>query len=447
MRTLIKNAAIINEGHIFKGSVLISDQKIERILRFDDEHPNVDNVEIIDAEGLWLIPGVIDDQVHFRDPGLTHKGDIYSESRAAVAGGVTSYMEMPNTVPQTTTIDLLEQKYAVASEKSLANYSFYLGATNDNIDELRKVNPQHVCGIKVFMGSSTGNMLVNNVDSLTKIFAESPVLVATHCEDEEIIQANIKYFNMIFNNCVDVEFHPFIRSAEACYKSSSFAVELAKKYNTRLHILHLSTEKELSLFTNDKPLRDKRITAEVCVHHLWFTSDDYKKLGNKIKWNPAIKNMSDRDALIQAVNNNLLDVVATDHAPHTVEEKQAPCYKASSGGPLVQHSLITMLQLAKQGKFTVEKVVEKMCHAPADLFKIKERGYIREGYFADLVLVNPHESQKVEKKNLYYKCKWSPFEGISFDSTVVRTFVNGKTVFHNGNFNESVKGMRLEFDV
>lgn len=447
MRTLIKNAQIINEGNIFKGSVLICDEIIEKVYGMEENYSLPDATTIIDADGLWLIPGVIDDQVHFREPGLTHKGDIYTESRAAVAGGVTSYMEMPNTIPQTTTIELLEQKYALAAEKSLANFSFYLGATNDNIEELKKVNPQQVCGIKVFMGSSTGNMLVNNIDSLSRIFAESPVLVATHCEDEEIIQSNIKYFNMIFNDCVSVEFHPFIRSAEACYKSSSFAVELAKKYNTRLHILHLSTEKELSLFSNDKPLREKRITAEVCVHHLWFTSDDYKILGNKIKWNPAIKNTSDRDALVEAVNNNLLDVVATDHAPHTADEKQVACYKASSGGPLVQHSLITMLQLVKRGKFTLEKVVEKMCHAPADLFRIKKRGYIREGYFADLVLVDPNAPKKVEKKNILYKCQWSPFEGTTFDSTVVQTFVNGKSVYKKGKFDESVRGVRLEFDI
>lgn len=447
MRTLIKNAQIINEGNIFKGSVLICDEIIEKVYGMEENYSLPDATTIIDADGLWLIPGVIDDQVHFREPGLTHKGDIYTESRAAVAGGVTSYMEMPNTIPQTTTIELLEQKYALAAEKSLANFSFYLGATNDNIEELKKVNPQQVCGIKVFMGSSTGNMLVNNIDSLSRIFAESPVLVATHCEDEEIIQSNIKYFNMIFNDCVSVEFHPFIRSAEACYKSSSFAVELAKKYNTRLHILHLSTEKELSLFSNDKPLREKRITAEVCVHHLWFTSDDYKTLGNKIKWNPAIKNTSDRDALVEAVNNNLLDVVATDHAPHTADEKQAACYKASSGGPLVQHSLITMLQLVKRGKFTLEKVVEKMCHAPADLFRMKKRGYIREGYFADLVLVDPNAPKKVEKKNILYKCQWSPFEGTTFDSAVVQTFVNGKSVYKKGKFDESVRGVRLEFDI
>ncbi len=400
MKTLIKNAEIINEGKIFCGSVLINDDRIEKIFHLDDNLPLLENIEVIDATGLWLMPGVIDDQVHFREPGLTHKGDIYTESKAAVAGGVTSFMEMPNTLPQTTTIELLEQKYALAAGKSLANYSFYMGATNNNILELKKVNPKNVCGIKVFMGASTGNMLVNDIEALNGIFAESPTLVATHCEDETIIQSNISYYKKIYNDCLSVEFHPLIRSAEACYKSSSFAVELAHKYNTRLHVLHLSTEREMALFDNSKPLKDKRITAEVCVHHLWFSKEDYKTLGNKIKWNPAIKEKSDRDALIKAVNNDLLDVIATDHAPHTFDDKDGDCYKASSGGPLVQHSLVAMLQLAKQGKFTIEKIVEKMCHAPADLFRVDKRGYIREGYYADLVLINPNKSEKVEKKNI-----------------------------------------------
>lgn len=447
MKTFIQNAEIINEGKIFRGAVLISDERIEKIFYEDEILPFYDNANVIDANGLWLLPGVIDDQVHFREPGLTHKGDIYTESKAAVAGGITSFMEMPNTLPQTTTIELLEQKYALAARKSLANYSFYMGATNNNILELKKVNPKKVCGIKVFMGASTGNMLVNDIDALNQIFAEAPTLVATHCEDETIIQSNISYYKKIYNECLDVEFHPLIRSAEACYKSSSYAVELAHKYNTRLHVLHLSTEKEMSLFDNTKPLKDKRITAEVCVHHLWFSKEDYKTHGNKIKWNPSIKEKTDREALIEAVNNNLLDVIATDHAPHTIEDKDGSCYKASSGGPLVQHSLLAMLQLVKQGKFTAEKIVEKMCHAPADLFRIDKRGYIREGYFADLVLVDPNRSEKVEKKNILYKCAWSPFEGEVFDNKVVRTFVNGKSVYNNGEFDESVKGKRLEFDV
>ncbi len=447
MKTLIKNAEIINEGERFKGAVLINGSSIEKIYRDKADSLPTENVNVVDAEGLWLIPGVIDDQVHFREPGLTHKGDIYTESRAAVAGGVTSYMEMPNTKPQATTLELLEQKYVLASQKSLANYSFYMGATNTNIIELRKVKPQNVCGIKVFMGSSTGNMLVNDIESLKSIFAESPVLVATHCEDEEMVQANIRHYKQIYNDCVDVRFHPLIRSAEACYKSSSFAVEMAHKYNTRLHVLHLSTQRELALFDNQKPLKDKRITAEVCVHHLWFTDKDYAAYGNKIKWNPAIKEASDRDALIEAVNRNLIDVVATDHAPHTEEEKSGTCYEAASGGPLVQHSLAAMLQLAREGKFTPEKVVEKMCHAPADLFRVYKRGYIREGYFADLALINPHAPQKVEKKNILYKCGWSPFEGTVFDSRVEKTFVNGHLVYDNGEFDENVRGERLTFEV
>ena len=447
MKTLIKNAEIINEGERFKCAVLINGSSIEKIYRDKADSLPTENVNVVDAEGLWLIPGVIDDQVHFREPGLTHKGDIYTESRAAVAGGVTSYMEMPNTKPQATTLELLEQKYVLASQKSLANYSFYMGATNTNIIELRKVNPQNVCGIKVFMGSSTGNMLVNDIESLKSIFAESPVLVATHCEDEEMVQANIRHYKQIYNDCVDVRFHPLIRSAEACYKSSSFAVEMAHKYNTRLHVLHLSTQRELALFDNQKPLKDKRITAEVCVHHLWFTDKDYATYGNKIKWNPAIKETSDRDALIEAVNRNLIDVVATDHAPHTEEEKSGTCYEAASGGPLVQHSLAAMLQLAREGKFTPEKVVEKMCHAPADLFRVYKRGYIREGYFADLALINPHAPQKVEKKNILYKCGWSPFEGTVFDTRVEKTFVNGHLVYDNGEFDENVRGERLTFEV
>ena len=447
MKTWIKNAEIINEGQRFKGSVLINGSIIEKIYREGEDVRAIGDAQVIDAEGLWLLPGVIDDQVHFREPGLTHKGDIYTESRAAVAGGVTSYMEMPNTKPQTTTLELLEQKYVLASQKSLANYSFYMGATNTNIIELRKVNPKNVCGIKVFMGSSTGNMLVNDMEALNNIFAESPVLVATHCEDEGIVQANIRHYQQLYNDCVDVRFHPLIRSAEACYKSSSFAVELAQKYNTRLHVLHLSTERELALFDENKLLKDKKITAEVCVHHLWFSDKDYAAYGNKIKWNPAVKTESDRDALINAVNKNRIDVVATDHAPHTEEEKTGTCYQAASGGPLVQHSLAAMLHLAEKGKFTVEKVVEKMCHAPAELFRIHKRGYIREGYFADLALVDPHHSQTVEKKNILYKCGWSPFEGTTFNTNVVKTFVNGRLVYNNGEFDESVRGERLSFEV
>ncbi len=447
MKKLIRNANIVNEGRIFKGSVLIDGEIIEKIFEGEEEIKIEGSVEKISAEGLWLMPGVIDDQVHFREPGLTYKGDITSESRAAVAGGVTSYMEMPNTNPQTTTLELLEEKYAIASLNSYANYSFYMGATNTNILELVKVNPREVCGIKVFMGSSTGNMLVNDLQALEQIFDESPTLIATHCEDETIVQQNLNFYKQNFSKNIGCEYHPLIRSEEACYKSSSFAVELAHKHNSRLHVLHLSTEKELSLFENDKPLKDKMITAEVCVHHLWFSDEDYKKYGSRIKWNPAIKKASDRAALIDAVNNNKLDVVATDHAPHDWSEKAGNCYNSSSGGPLVQHSLVTMLQLVKKGKFTLEKVVEKMCHAPADLFRIEKRGYIRPGYYADLVLVNPSASKTVSKANILYKCNWSPFEGETFDASVVRTIVNGETVYNNGVFNEKVRGKRLMFEV
>lgn len=447
MKQLIFNAHIVNEGRIMKGAVLIDGEYIEKVFS-DGELVEVDSsTEKIDAEGLWLMPGVIDDQVHFREPGLTYKGDIFTESRAAVAGGVTSYMEMPNTRPQTTTFELLEEKFALAASKSLANYSFYMGATNTNIRELTKVNPREVCGIKVFMGSSTGNMLVNDIDALNRIFDESPTLIATHCEDEEIIHRNLQYYKSMYSDSIGVEFHPLIRSEEACFKSSSYAVELAHKHNSRLHILHLSTAAELVLFNENTPLKDKLITAEACVHHLWFSDRDYAALGNKIKWNPAIKKESDRQTLIDAVNSNKIDVVATDHAPHTWEEKQGNCYEAYSGGPLVQHSLTAMLQLAKQGYFTVEKVVEKMCHAPADLFRIENRGYIRPGYFADLVLVDPSLSQQVTTENILYKCGWSPFEGETFDSVVVRTFVNGQTVFNNGVFDENIRGKRLIFNV
>lgn len=447
MKKLICNANIVNEGQIFKGSVLIGHDRIEHIYRDGDEIVLKNPVEKIEAEGMWLLPGVIDDQVHFREPGMTAKGDIFTESRAAVAGGVTSYMEMPNTKPQTTTLELLEEKYALAATRSMANYSFYLGATNQNIRELVKVNPADVCGVKVFMGSSTGNMLVDDMDALSRIFAEVPTLIATHCEDEPTIWENLNYYKSIYGDNIGCEFHPLIRSEEACYKSSSFAVELAVKYGTRLHVLHLSTAREMSLFSNSTPVRDKKITAEACVHHLWFSSDDYARYGSRIKWNPAIKTENDRFALIEAVNSGKIDVVATDHAPHLIVEKSNNCYKSYSGGPLVQHSLVAMLQLAKQGYFTVEKVVEKMCHAPADLFRIHKRGYIRPDYFADLVLVNPHSPQLVSTDNILYKCGWSPFEGTTFDAAVVTTFVNGKKVYDKGEVNDEVRGKRLTFEV
>ena len=442
---LIKNATIVNEGRNFIGSVLIDGERIKAVF---EENQHIDIIEPfteIDATGLLLIPGVIDDQVHFREPGLTHKGDIYSESKAAVAGGITSYFEMPNTKPQATTIELLEEKYNIAAEKSFANYSFLMGVTNDNIDELKKINPRNVAGLKMFMGSSTGNMLVDNEKTLHRVFSEIPLLIVTHCEDEATIQANIQHYKSLLGDDIPVEYHPLIRNAEACYKSSSFAVELATKYNSRLHVFHLSSAKEMSLFSSDKPLKEKRITAEVCVHHLWFNNTDYAKYGNRIKWNPAIKFESDRQALIDAVNSNKIDVIATDHAPHLLSEKEGSCLKAASGGPLVQHSLVAMLQLVKQGAFSLEKVIEKMCHAPADLFRIEDRGYIRPGYFADLVLVDLNKPWTVSTVNILYKCGWSPFEGTTFDALVLKTWVNGRLAYDNGKVDESVRGMRLLF--
>jgi dihydroorotase len=444
---IIRNATVVNEGRTFVGSVLIDGNQIKAVYEenqlIEISEPHTE----IDATGLLLFPGVIDDQVHFRDPGLTHKGDIYSESKAAVAGGITSYFEMPNTKPQATTIDLLEDKYQVASKKSFANYSFLMGVTNDNIDELKKINPRNVAGLKMFMGSSTGNMLVDNANTLNRVFSEIPLLIVTHCEDEATIQANIQHYKAQLGEDIPVEYHPLIRNAEACYKSSAFAVELATKYNSRLHVFHLSSAKEMSLFSSDIPLREKRITAEVCVHHLWFNDTDYAKYGNRIKWNPAIKSESDRQALIDAVNSNKIDVVATDHAPHLLSEKEGSCLKAASGGPLVQHSLVAMLQLVKQGAFTLEKVIEKMCHAPADLFRIEKRGYIRPGYFADLVLVDPAKAWTVTPENILYKCGWSPFEGTTFDSSVLKTWVNGQLVYNEGIFDESVRGERLLFEI
>lgn len=440
---LIHKATIINEGISFVGSVLIENDHISEI--YKDEVPSeiLNRATIIDAKDKWLLPGAIDDQVHFREPGLTHKGDISSESRAAIAGGVTSFMEMPNTKPQTTTIDLLEQKFELGAEKAYANYSFYMGATNDNIAELKKVNPKQVCGVKVFMGSSTGNMLVDDKKVLQSIFAEIDMLIATHCEKEEIIRENIAKYKAEFGENVPIQYHPLIRSAEACYRSSAEAVELADKYQTRLHILHLSTEKEISLF-DIKPLSEKKITGEVCVHHLWFSDEDYSKYGTRIKWNPAVKTKQDRDALMQGLLKGKLDVIATDHAPHLLEEKQGDALEAASGGPLVQHSLQMMLELAKKDKITKEQVVNKMCHAPATMFKIQKRGYIRKNYFADLVLVNPHKPYTVDQSNILYKCKWSPLEGETLSTTIEKTFLNGKLAFDNGVLND-IKGERLLF--
>ena len=443
----IYNADIINENYRFKGSVLISDGKISAIYNRNVDSEVYENAEFIDATGLLLLPGVIDDQVHFRDPGLTHKGDIYTESKAAVAGGITSFMEMPNTKPQAVTIDILEAKYSLASTKSLANYSFFMGATNDNLDELKKVDPSKVCGVKVFMGSSTGNMLVDKRETLEKIFSEIPMLIATHCEDEATIQENIKKAKTEFGEDVPIEQHPIIRDAEACYLSSSFAVELAKKFNTRLHVLHLSTTKELGLFSSKIPLRDKKITSEVCVHHLLFDDEAYKTKGAFIKWNPSIKSKDDKDALLEALKNDVIDVVATDHAPHTVEEKQGGALKAMSGGPMVQHSLVAMLEFVAQSKLTYEKVVQKMSHGPAILFNVKDRGFIRNGYVADLVLVDPNKTQTIDNANVLYKCAWSPLDGMHFSHSVVKTFVNGNLVFDNGKFDESFMGKRLEFNL
>ena len=442
---LIHNATIVNENKIFIGSVLIEGDKIAKIFLTDVPENILNRSTVIDAEGLFLFPGVIDDQVHFREPGLTQKGDIASESRAAVAGGVTSFMEMPNTKPQTVTIDALNEKFELGYEKSAANFSFYLGATNENIDELKKIDPSHVCGVKVFMGASTGNMLVDKREALQRIFAEVDMLIATHCEKEEIIRRNVEIYKAKFGEDIPINNHPLIRSDEACYRSSAEAIELADKYGARLHVLHLSTAHEMGLFSN-APLKEKRITGEACVHHLWFTDADYDRLGSRIKWNPAVKTSEDREGIRNALKLGKLDVVATDHAPHLLSEKEGGCLKAASGGPLVQHSLQMMLELVNQGIFTREMVIEKMCHAPANLFNVKKRGFIREGYFADLVLVNPSKPQTVTTENLFYKCGWSPLEGETFSHSIEKTFVNGKLVFDGGKINDAVRGVALEFN-
>jgi dihydroorotase len=442
MKTLIKNAILVNEGQLSKSDVLIEN---ELIIKISPPGSLATADRIIEAEGQYLFPGCIDDQVHFREPGLTYKGEIYTEARSAVAGGVTSYMEMPNTVPNTFTKQLLEEKYDRAAAVSLANYSFYMGASNDNIEEVLNTDPLNVCGVKIFMGSSTGNMLVDNRETLETLFSKCNMLIATHCEDEATIRHNTQVYKERYGDDIPVECHPLIRSEEACYKSSSMAVELAKKHNTRLHILHISTAKELELFDNTKSLKEKRITAEACIHHLWFSDADYKTKGNFIKWNPAIKKASDRDAILKAVMNNKIDVIATDHAPHTKEEKAQSYSKAPSGGPLVQHSLNAMLELYYQKKISLEKIAEKMAHAVADCFHIEKRGYIRENYFADLVLVNLNATYKVEAANILSKCGWSPFEGQTFHSVITHTFVSGHLVFANGVFDETKKGKRLRF--
>ena len=442
MSLIIKNAKIVNENKIYNSDVLIVDKKIKKI----SSNINVSAERILDAKGLHLFPGIIDDQVHFREPGLTHKANIYTESKAAIAGGITSYMEMPNTKPQVLTQDLLEEKYQIASKKSLANYSFFMGVSNDNLNEVLKTNPKNVGGIKVFMGSSTGNMLVDNVAVLEKLFKKSPTIIAVHCEDEEIVKKNLNSAIEKFGTNIPITEHPKIRSEEACFKSSSLAISLAKKHNTRLHVFHISTEKELILFKNNTPLENKLITSEACIHHLYFDENDYKKKGSLIKWNPSVKKVSDKKALLKAVINDKIDVIATDHAPHTIDEKSKPYLQAPSGGPLVQHALPAMLELYHQKKISLKKIIEKMCHNPAICFNIEKRGFIKEGYYADLILVNLNSPWKVNKENLLYKCNWSPFEGDIFKSKITHTIVNGNIVYNNGVFYEGNKGMRLTFE-
>ena len=441
---LFKNISVVNDGSIIIADVFVQKGRIEKI----GDNINVkENVTEINGEGKHLLPGAIDDQVHFREPGLTHKATIYTESKAAVAGGITSFMEMPNTIPNALTEKLLEEKYFIASKNSLANYSFYMGVSNNNAEEVLRMNERKkdVCGVKIFMGSSTGNMLVDNEATLNTIFGKSELLIATHCEDENIIRTNYEKLKKEKGELSPSD-HPVIRNEEACYKSSSFAVSLAKKYNSRLHVLHISTEKELALFDNTIPLKEKKITTEVCVHHLHFTADDYEKLGYLIKCNPAIKSSNNKDALWKALLDNRLDVIATDHAPHTLGEKQPPYEHAHSGLPLVQHSLLLMLKYYKEGRISLEKIAEKMSHAVADCFKIDNRGYIREGYLADLVVVDLDQSTQIQKEGLLYKCGWSPFEGEIFPASITHTFVNGSCVYGNGMTYESIKGQRLKFD-
>jgi dihydroorotase len=441
---LIKNAKIVNEGNIFEGDVLIENNIIRQIA--DNISAKSSESVIIDAEGNFLIPGVIDDQVHFREPGLTHKGDIASESKAAVAGGITSYIEQPNTVPNAVTQELLEEKYQIAAKTSYANYSFMMGGTNDNLEEILKTNPKNVAGLKLFLGSSTGDMLVDSSASLEKIFSSTKLLIAVHSEDETIVKNNLAKYKEIYGDDIPVTKHPEIRSVAACYESTVRVIALAKKTGARLHVFHISTAKELDLFTNKMPLEKKQITAEVCIHHLWFTDADYETKGSLIKWNPAVKSQEDKDALWKALLDDRIDVIATDHAPHTLEEKSNPYTTCPSGGPLVQHALVAMMEAYNKGKISMEKIVEKMCHNPAKIFKIENRGFIKEGYFADLVLVNPHMPWSVKKENIIAKCGWSPFEGISFKSRVTHTFVNGKLVYANGKVKDIIAGERLTFD-
>jgi len=443
---LIHNAKIFTEKNTFRGSLRIENELIAEIFKGEVPENVLQNNTVIDASDLWLLPGVIDTHVHFREPGLTQKADIYTESRAAVAGGVTSFIDMPNTIPQTTTLALWEEKCSLASEKSLANYSFYLGATSENKEEIRQADPKKIPGVKLFMGASTGNMQVTDKEFLQWLFAESPLLVMAHCEDSSVIQRNIETFKAQFGDNIPVSNHPLIRSSEACYKSTAVAVEMAMRYNTRLHVAHISTAHELALFDINRSLAEKKITAEGCVHYLWFDSNDYERLGARIKCNPAIKTEADKKALIQAISSNRLDTVATDHAPHLLTDKEGGCLQAASGIPLIQHSLPAMLQLARHGQFTVEKVVEKMSYAPATLFRIPRRGYVRKGYFADLVLVDPNNRWTVAPENIVSKCGWSPFEGQEFHARVTHTFVNGHLVYDNGKFDESLKGKELQFN-
>jgi dihydroorotase len=440
---LIKNAVIVNENRTFKGDVLIENEIIKEI---SSDIKAAEGTEIIDANGSYLIPGMIDDQVHFREPGLTHKANIETESRAAIAGGITTFIEMPNTVPQAVTQELLEDKFEIAAKTSYANYSFMFGGTNDNLEELLKTDPQKVAGIKLFLGSSTGNMLVDNEDVLEKIFSSTKMLISVHCEDEATIRKNTEKFTSEFGDDIPIKYHPIIRSEEACYLSSSKAIELAKKTGARLHIFHLSTEKETHLFRNDIPLEKKQITAEVCIHHLWFSDKDYAEKGTHIKWNPAVKTEKDKQGLWEALLDDRIDVIATDHAPHTLEEKNNNYIKAPSGGPLVQHAIIALFEKVKQGVISIEKAVEKTSHNPAKLFQIKKRGFIKKGFFADLVLVDVNKPQTVSKKNILYKCGWSPFEGTKFSSTITHTFVNGKLIYNNGVFNDEIKGKRITFN-
>lgn len=441
---LIKNAKIVNEGEIFEGDIFIEGEYIKEIsnsisIKSADQF-------VIDVEGNYVFPGVIDDQVHFREPGLIHKATIESESKAAVAGGITSFIEMPNTIPQTTTIEKLEEKFEIAAKSSYANYSFMFGGTNENLDEILKVDPKTVAGLKLFLGSSTGNMLVDDPIVLEKIFSSTNLLISVHCEDEATIKSNLDKYTKEFGEDIPMQYHPIIRSEEACYISSSRAIELAKKTGARLHVFHLSTGKETKLFSNKLPLKEKKITSEVCIHHLWFCDEDYERKGTLIKWNPAVKKATDRDQLWKALLDNRIDVVATDHAPHTLEEKKNVYAKAPSGGPLVQHALVAMMEAHHKGKISVEKIVEKMCHNPAILFQIEKRGFIKKGYFADLVIVNPNNPWSVNRENILYKCGWSPFDGTTFKSRITHTFVNGSLVYNNFKIMDVKKAKRLTFD-